>query len=56
MRHRQGFLQRGAADVVDEVVQIHGGYGFIQEYPAEGSTGMSGLTAYSRGRTRSTGC
>ena len=24
------------ADVVDEVVQIHGGYGFIQEYPAEG--------------------
>jgi alkylation response protein AidB-like acyl-CoA dehydrogenase len=23
------------ADVVDEVVQIHGGYGFIQEYPAE---------------------
>ena len=24
------------ADVVDQVVQIHGGYGFIQEYPAEG--------------------
>jgi alkylation response protein AidB-like acyl-CoA dehydrogenase len=23
------------AEVVDEVVQIHGGYGFIQEYPAE---------------------
>jgi alkylation response protein AidB-like acyl-CoA dehydrogenase len=23
------------ADVVDEVVQIHGGYGYIQEYPAE---------------------
>ena len=23
------------ADVVDDVVQIHGGYGFVQEYPAE---------------------
>ncbi len=23
------------ADVVDEVVQIHGGYGYVQEYPAE---------------------
>ncbi len=23
------------ADVVDEVVQIHGGYGFVSEYPAE---------------------
>src|SRR6185369_5269509 len=30
------FCSEVLADVVDEVVQIHGGYGFIQEYPAEG--------------------
>lgn len=30
------FCSEILADVVDEVVQIHGGYGFIQEYPAEG--------------------
>jgi butyryl-CoA dehydrogenase len=29
------FCSDTLADVVDEVVQIHGGYGFIQEYPAE---------------------
>ncbi|HSD21812.1 MAG TPA: acyl-CoA dehydrogenase family protein [Anaeromyxobacter sp.] len=29
------FCSEVLADVVDEVVQIHGGYGFIQEYPAE---------------------
>ncbi len=29
------FCSEMLADVVDEVVQIHGGYGFIQEYPAE---------------------
>lgn len=30
------FCSEVLADVVDSVVQIHGGYGFIQEYPAEG--------------------
>jgi alkylation response protein AidB-like acyl-CoA dehydrogenase len=30
------FCSEMLADVVDEVVQIHGGYGFIQEYAAEG--------------------
>jgi alkylation response protein AidB-like acyl-CoA dehydrogenase len=30
------FCSEVLAEVVDEVVQIHGGYGFIQEYPAEG--------------------
>src|ERR1039457_5295897 len=30
------FCSEVLADVVDEVVQIHGGYGFIQECPAEG--------------------
>ena len=30
------FCSEVLADVVDEVVQIHGGYGFIQEYAAEG--------------------
>ncbi len=30
------FCSEVLAQVVDEVVQIHGGYGFIQEYPAEG--------------------
>ena len=30
------FCSEVLAKVVDEVVQIHGGYGFIQEYPAEG--------------------
>ena len=29
------FCSEVLAKVVDEVVQIHGGYGFIQEYPAE---------------------
>jgi alkylation response protein AidB-like acyl-CoA dehydrogenase len=29
------FCSEVLADVVDEVVQIHGGYGFIQEYSAE---------------------
>ena len=29
------FCSEVLADVVDEVVQIHGGYGFVQEYPAE---------------------
>ncbi|HYG70086.1 MAG TPA: acyl-CoA dehydrogenase family protein [Anaeromyxobacteraceae bacterium] len=29
------FCSEVLADVVDEVVQIHGGYGFTQEYPAE---------------------
>jgi alkylation response protein AidB-like acyl-CoA dehydrogenase len=29
------FCSEVLAQVVDEVVQIHGGYGFIQEYPAE---------------------
>jgi alkylation response protein AidB-like acyl-CoA dehydrogenase len=29
------FCSEVLADVADEVVQIHGGYGFIQEYPAE---------------------
>src|SRR3972149_1950397 len=31
----KGFCSEGLAKVVDDVVQIHGGYGFIQEYPAE---------------------
>jgi alkylation response protein AidB-like acyl-CoA dehydrogenase len=30
------FCSEVLADVVDEVVQIYGGYGFTQEYPAEG--------------------
>jgi alkylation response protein AidB-like acyl-CoA dehydrogenase len=30
------FCSEMLADVVDSVVQIHGGYGFIQEYAAEG--------------------
>jgi alkylation response protein AidB-like acyl-CoA dehydrogenase len=30
------FCSEVLADVVDSVVQIHGGYGFIQEYAAEG--------------------
>lgn len=30
------FCSEVLADVVDKVVQIHGGYGFIQEYAAEG--------------------
>ncbi|HXE98373.1 MAG TPA: acyl-CoA dehydrogenase family protein, partial [Dongiaceae bacterium] len=30
------FCSEMLADVVDQVVQIHGGYGFIQEYAAEG--------------------
>ena len=30
------FCSEMLADVVDEVVQIHGGYGFIQEYASEG--------------------
>ena len=30
------FCSEMLADVVDDVVQIHGGYGFIQEYAAEG--------------------
>jgi len=30
------FCSEVLADVADEVVQIHGGYGFIQDYPAEG--------------------
>ncbi|MCM0081422.1 acyl-CoA dehydrogenase family protein [Geomonas sp. Red32] len=29
------FCSEVLAGVVDEVVQIHGGYGFVQEYPAE---------------------
>jgi len=29
------FCSEVLADVADEVVQIHGGYGFIQDYPAE---------------------
>jgi len=29
------FCSEVLAQVVDEVVQVHGGYGFIQEYPAE---------------------
>jgi butyryl-CoA dehydrogenase len=29
------FCSEVLADVVDEVLQIHGGYGFVQEYPAE---------------------
>lgn len=29
------FCSEVLADVVDEVVQIYGGYGFVQEYPAE---------------------
>ncbi len=31
------FCSEVLAEVVDEVLQIHGGYGFIQEYPAEGA-------------------
>lgn len=30
------FCSEVLADVVDKVVQVHGGYGFIQEYAAEG--------------------
>jgi alkylation response protein AidB-like acyl-CoA dehydrogenase len=30
------FCSEVLADVADEVLQIHGGYGFIQDYPAEG--------------------
>ncbi len=30
------FCSEVLADVVDDVLQIHGGYGFTQEYPAEG--------------------
>jgi alkylation response protein AidB-like acyl-CoA dehydrogenase len=30
------FCSEVLADVVDEVLQVFGGYGFIQEYPAEG--------------------
>jgi len=30
------FCSEVLADVADEVLQIHGGYGFVQEYPAEG--------------------
>lgn len=30
------FCSEVLADVVDAVVQIHGGYGYIREYPAEG--------------------
>jgi len=30
------FCSETLAETVDAVVQIHGGYGFIQEYPAEG--------------------
>ncbi len=29
------FCSEVLADIADDVVQIHGGYGFIQEYPAE---------------------
>ncbi len=29
------FCSEVLAEVVDEVLQIHGGYGFVQEYPAE---------------------
>jgi len=29
------FCSEVLAEVVDQVVQIHGGYGFVQEYPAE---------------------
>jgi len=29
------FCSEVLAEVVDEVVQIHGGYGYVQEYPAE---------------------
>jgi alkylation response protein AidB-like acyl-CoA dehydrogenase len=29
------FCSEVLADVVDDVVQIHGGYGFVREYPAE---------------------
>ena len=30
------FCSEVLADVADDVLQIHGGYGFVQEYPAEG--------------------
>jgi alkylation response protein AidB-like acyl-CoA dehydrogenase len=30
------FCSEVLADVADEVLQIHGGYGFVQDYPAEG--------------------
>ena len=42
--------------VVDENVQIHGGNGFVHDYPAERTTATRASTASSRAPTRSTGC
>ena len=42
--------------VVDEAVQIYGGYGFVEEYPAERNLpGCRASTGSSKARTRSTG-
>ena len=33
--HGQTLCQRGRRRVANECVQIHGGYGYIKDYPAE---------------------
>jgi len=42
------------AMVVDEGVQIFGGYGFMHEYPSKKPTATPASSASSRGQTRST--
>ena len=42
--------------VVDECVQIHGGYGFYQEYSWSTLIAIRGSTGFSKAPTKSTGC
>ena len=42
--------------VIDENVQIHGGNGFVRDYPPKATTAMPASTASSRAPTRSTAC
>jgi alkylation response protein AidB-like acyl-CoA dehydrogenase len=42
--------------ILDENVQIHGGNGFVRDYPASGTIATPASTVSSRARTRSTAC
>ena len=41
--------------VADELIATMGGYGYVEEYPAERPTAMRGSTASLKAQTRSTG-
>jgi alkylation response protein AidB-like acyl-CoA dehydrogenase len=56
VQHREGVGEEMLDMVVDQVVQIFAGYGYVEEYPAERAYRDARVSTGSlRGRTRSTG-